>query len=783
MAQRASNQKQSSQSLETVTPLASGNLEDDDLRLSLEYFDEDDEDLDDDDDLDSYSDGDYESDVTLEEVEGGGLDLPKGQRSEQQAPAAGKAKNGVGTGACTDLVPAGVPDPYDVDSEEENELLRGIKDEIKDMVRAEMKSELAVYEHKVKTIEAGRLPSAPGGDEPKKHPNLEDMEPELREAYIKMWKLDRILAKRMKKEKEVKRERILLERRVRDEINSLPSMGRVQRDIKANTERYLSLSLPESHNEGVVVDERPVTPVFQTQVNEQDLRGRGDGHAAAGRESVQSESRHSSAAYSHTNNTETTEDGQESRKHGHRKKRKKDFIKRNKELAANAGEAVVMTDDEKKRLQDLLTDIDAMPDIAEEGADDSSTISGLLENPFQVIVHPGEGFLPSASDFHTLSSIDQRLQSIMPEEEFRSIASSSLSSLPQQRLFTRRVSSHSNLDYESYGERALIETKEEREMQAKLKQIEERLIRFQNVTENSQGSTPPLTSDQLDSLLDECVRSMSCISAPPDTPHSVNSERSLESARAQMMLNPPRLTDEQLQKLLSEAHFPLSTRLLSLQDDDRQSAQSAEEGEAIRAETWKAIAEAMLSEDEEEGQSNTPMLTTTTTPQGTHPSQRLTRPPVRPTLSESNMHPTPARQAFLRRSGSQLSDSDSCESHISLPEICTSPFLINTPQGQRATMGGLANNDPGLYRSGSQNGARVSASFDDRVHNDLSVASAQSSTAAFSGRAQQISGTPLQLEDFNGESTPTPHPPPSSERHSSGGTVKSRGGSVRESKT
>jgi hypothetical protein len=28
-----------------------------------------------------------------------------------------------------------------------------------------------------------------------------------------------------------------------------------------------------------------------------------------------------------------------------------------------------MTDDEKKRLQDLLTDIDALPEIAEEGAD------------------------------------------------------------------------------------------------------------------------------------------------------------------------------------------------------------------------------------------------------------------------------------------------------------------------------------------------------------------------------------------------------------------------------
>ena len=39
-------------------------------------------------------------------------------------------------------------------------------------------------------------------------------------------------------------------RRIRDEIGSLQTNGRVQRDIQANTDRYLSLALPPSHNEG-----------------------------------------------------------------------------------------------------------------------------------------------------------------------------------------------------------------------------------------------------------------------------------------------------------------------------------------------------------------------------------------------------------------------------------------------------------------------------------------------------------------------------------------------------
>ena len=40
------------------------------------------------------------------------------------------------------------------------------------------------------------------------------------------------------------------------------------------------------------------------------------------------------------------------------------------------------------------------------------------------------------------------------------------------------------------------------------------------------------------------------------------------------MVNPPKLSDEMLQKLLSEAHFPLSSHLLALQDDDSKSAHS-----------------------------------------------------------------------------------------------------------------------------------------------------------------------------------------------------------------
>ena len=49
----------------------------------------------------------------------------------------------------------------------------------------------------------------------------------------------------------------------------------------------------------------------------------------------------------------------------------------------------------------------------------------------------------------------------------------------QQRLFTR-VGARSEVDFESYGEKALMEVKEEREVNSKLKEIEDRLSVFQN---------------------------------------------------------------------------------------------------------------------------------------------------------------------------------------------------------------------------------------------------------------------------------------------------------------
>ena len=52
-----------------------------------------------------------------------------------------------------------------------------------------------------------------GNDKENDHSDLDGMEPKLKEAFLRMRKLDRILQKKVKKEKEVKRDRILLQQR------------------------------------------------------------------------------------------------------------------------------------------------------------------------------------------------------------------------------------------------------------------------------------------------------------------------------------------------------------------------------------------------------------------------------------------------------------------------------------------------------------------------------------------------------------------------------------------
>lgn len=92
----------------------------------------------------------------------------------------------------------------EINSEDENEILKQIKDEITSKVKGEMKGELQAIEDKKRDLH---------GEKRKSDEEDDEIDPKLKEAIIQMKKLDRILKKKVKREKEVKRDRILLERR------------------------------------------------------------------------------------------------------------------------------------------------------------------------------------------------------------------------------------------------------------------------------------------------------------------------------------------------------------------------------------------------------------------------------------------------------------------------------------------------------------------------------------------------------------------------------------------
>ena len=80
---------------------------------------------------------------------------------------------------------------------------------------------------------------------PTKAEEEEDIDPKIKEALLQMRKYDRILEKRTKRERRVKRERIALQKKLREELDELNKERSADckstKDESVNTERFLSL--------------------------------------------------------------------------------------------------------------------------------------------------------------------------------------------------------------------------------------------------------------------------------------------------------------------------------------------------------------------------------------------------------------------------------------------------------------------------------------------------------------------------------------------------------------
>ncbi|XP_078593682.1 fibrous sheath-interacting protein 1-like [Branchiostoma floridae x Branchiostoma japonicum] len=411
--------------------------------------------------------------------------------------------------------------------------------------------------------------------------SIED--PKLRAAIKKMEKLDRILAKKMLREKEVKRQRMDLFKRLKDEMGDIKPEGRdEQKEVSHNTMKFLALAPPESHNQ-VVYEENPeFVPVFQTQAEEdgrstasskaetQATTDRPSHRGTSGGQSSRTASQQSSVAGAASGKEDQrrrrrSKKQSRSKGEGSGDKEKPDFIKRNIQLASDANSLIAMTDDEKKRLEELLENIDTEED---------SQAADTPVNPFQLALVPGTGFTPEEDDMKALRDIDSKLQVLLPPHDYESICSTPRNFDIQNDELFQMTDLRSSLDVMQLGERVLRDTRQVRDQQHRLQDIERELEELQTQVEQEMES-PSLSEYQLQALLDQCAQvssratsetqslqeSLSPRSQSLQESLSPRSQASSRSSRLTMAsVETPRLPEDTLRKLLDEASKSVRVR-------------------------------------------------------------------------------------------------------------------------------------------------------------------------------------------------------------------------------
>jgi len=292
-----------------------------------------------------------------------------------------------------------------------------------------------------------------------------ELDPRIRKGLEKIRKLDAILADKQKREKDVKTHRRQLEKIWREEINQLDQLREQEGHgkIELGVGHVLALGPPTGENQPDEFNSVPVTPLFATQPNEHDSisspsdRGISSSCDSWAEQDIDEvESKNSKKSRKRKGSKQSKGKGKE-----------QNFLKRNIELAADAGNVIPMTEAEKKRLEELLSD---------------ETDLLMVENAYSegLSLPAGEGFTLDSESLASLAEIDSKLQDLVPQEEIDLLASP-VSWKPARELehpdhpSQDGGSSVRDVDSIGLGERILREEKEMREMKKRLLAIETEL--------------------------------------------------------------------------------------------------------------------------------------------------------------------------------------------------------------------------------------------------------------------------------------------------------------------
>lgn len=307
---------------------------------------------------------------------------------------------------------------------------------------------------------------------------------QLQDAIRKMKRLDKILVKRQYKEKEIKKQGLELRIKLWEELKSAKYSEALQSNEEMeNTKKFLALTAALSEDSADVPfcseDEDTFFSVFHTQVPLEEYEKYTQSINKDINSGVERNESLVKAEKKPLSNTEKIE---------FMSKHNQDFIKRNIELAKDSGKPVVMIDKEKKRLVELLKDLN---DIDSGMSSPEGDTSGWLA--------PGEGYNPEVIQHQQLANIDAKLQELLA-------ASPATSPFPPEVEHCKGQHLDYNSDDRSMeitpGEKVLRDNKEQRDQENRLREIDEQLRKMKETMPDSRYL---LSEEQLRCLLDRLM--------------------------------------------------------------------------------------------------------------------------------------------------------------------------------------------------------------------------------------------------------------------------------------
>ncbi|XP_066244621.1 fibrous sheath-interacting protein 1 isoform X2 [Saccopteryx leptura] len=226
-------------------------------------------------------------------------------------------------------------------------------------------------------------------------PELKELDSQLQNAIQKMKRLDKILVKKQYREKEVKKQGVEMRKKLWEDLKSARnSEASPSYEEMENTRKFLALTAAseETVSPSCYEHEDTFPSVFHTQLPPEEYE---NCIQNVNQDFTCDVERNESLIKAEKRPCSNTEKIELKAKHS------QDFIKRNIELAKNSGTPVVMIDREKKRLVELLKDLD----------DRDSGLSSSEGDQCGWLA-PGEGYRLADTQYQQLAEIDAKLQEL-----------------------------------------------------------------------------------------------------------------------------------------------------------------------------------------------------------------------------------------------------------------------------------------------------------------------------------------------------------------------------------